>query len=91
MAGSKKAAGVRKLFKASVPGFREAVDPADHPTARPRRSSRRDSPPRCWCRAANFGRLDVSRVVDVERAPYPSVASRLKASNSNTLNLVTHH
>jgi hypothetical protein len=32
-----------------------------------------------------FGRLDVSRLVDVERAPYPSAASRLSAASSNTL------
>jgi hypothetical protein len=33
-----------------------------------------------------FGRLDVSMLVDVERASYPSVAFRLNAACSNTLN-----
>jgi hypothetical protein len=33
-----------------------------------------------------FGRLDVSKLVDVERMPYPSVASRLSAAISNTFN-----
>jgi hypothetical protein len=31
-----------------------------------------------------LGRLDVSMLVDVERAPYPSGASRLSAAGSNT-------
>jgi hypothetical protein len=42
----KKAAGMRKLFKPSVPDFLAAADLADHRAARSRRSSRRDSPPR---------------------------------------------
>jgi hypothetical protein len=46
MAGSKMAAGVRKLFKPSVPVFLVAADPHEHPAAKPRRSSRRESPPR---------------------------------------------
>jgi hypothetical protein len=33
-----------------------------------------------------FGQLDVSKMVDVERAPYSSAASRLSATNSNALN-----
>jgi hypothetical protein len=33
-----------------------------------------------------FGRLYVNMLVDVERAPFPSIASRLSAASSNTLN-----
>jgi hypothetical protein len=47
MVRSKKAAGVRKLFKPSVPGFPPAADPQKYPAAIPRRSYRRDSPPTC--------------------------------------------
>jgi hypothetical protein len=47
MAGSKKAARVRKLFKPSEPGFPVADDPEEHPAATPRRFPRRDIPPRC--------------------------------------------
>jgi hypothetical protein len=32
-----------------------------------------------------FGRLDVSMLVDVERAPYSSAASRFSAASSNIL------
>jgi hypothetical protein len=32
----------------------------------------------------SFGRLEVNMLVDVERAPYPSAASRLSAASSNT-------
>jgi hypothetical protein len=84
MAGSKKAAGVQKLFKPSVPVFR-------------RRQILRNTPPldlgappvarvllAVGVVLPDFGRLDVSRLVDVERAPYPSAASRLSAANSNT-------
>jgi hypothetical protein len=44
--GSTKAAGVRKLFKRSAHSFTTAVYPEDNPADGPRRSSRRDSPPR---------------------------------------------
>jgi hypothetical protein len=31
-----------------------------------------------------FGRLDVSMLIDVKRAPYPSVVSRISTASSNT-------
>jgi hypothetical protein len=78
MAGSKKAAGVRKLFKLSVPVFRRYL-------------IMRITPPPYLATVLlvvgvlmpPFGRLDVSMLVDVERAPYPSAASRVSAANSN--------
>jgi hypothetical protein len=80
MAGSKRAAGVRTLFKPSVPGIPAEVYPYEHPAA----------PPIATILLAlgvvlpPFGRLDATRLVDVEQAPYPSAASRLSAASSNT-------
>jgi hypothetical protein len=49
IAGSKKAAGVRKLFKLFGRSFPAAAYPEDNPAARPRRSSRRDRFPSYCC------------------------------------------
>jgi hypothetical protein len=86
MAGSKKAAGVRILFKPSVPGFPAAVDPHEHPP--PDLAAHHVAtllidvvvllPP--------FGRLDVRILVDDDRAPYPSDTFRLSTASSYTLN-----
>jgi hypothetical protein len=66
IAGSKKAAGVRKLFNPSAQSSLAVIYPHDNPAARPRRSSRRDSPSCCWCRVAPaLGHLDVNMPVDV--------------------------
>jgi hypothetical protein len=55
IAGSKKATGVRKLFKPSAKSFLAAVYREDNPGAKPRRSSRPDRPLSCKCRDAPHG------------------------------------
>ena len=83
MAGSKKAAGVRNLFKPSVPDFPAAADP-HKPLNLAALSSRRSSSLLLLFVLPPFGRLDVNMMVDVERAPYPGAASRLFAASSDT-------
>jgi hypothetical protein len=58
---------VTEIIQDSAKSFPAAVFLEDNPAARPRRSSRRDSPPSCLCRATPppSGQLDVNTPVDV--------------------------
>jgi hypothetical protein len=87
MVGIQFPAGVRKSFKPCVPCIRRRLilritPPPDDLAAPPDESALLI----IVVVLPSFGRLDVSMLVDVERAPYPSVASRLSAASSNILN-----
>jgi hypothetical protein len=94
MAGSKKAAGVQKLFKPSSLGFRRRLEhPKPNSHARILKNTPSldlAAPPVATAFLVDgvvlprFGRLDVRMVVDVERAPYLGHASRLSAASYNT-------
>jgi hypothetical protein len=77
MAGSERPRGCGKYSNPPYPVFPAADDTLEHPAAKPRHCD-------IGIVIPPFGRLDVNGLVDVERAPYPSGASRHSAACSNT-------